>query len=408
MNAPMKCEDLFRIGQIFDRLGWPCDDATDRCQFSLLLTRFCCMCERLTAEQRRLILEITPAYTRIPPEKYTHHFFNAWNKLRQHLPADTRNVAFIRMPTMGARNKGPKSYDSVYYQQIRGHEDALRHHFPGLTIRPSFRMYRGDEHTVIVFADDYVGTGDTIVKALTQFREGCPDAAYKAVFVLALAAQQAAVQALESHGCTLIADVLLDRGISDSSIADIPRALQLMEEIGLMLMVKKPDRLGYGRSEALVTLTRTPNNTFPVYWVNKKIGGTVWSAPFPRFTGTPGAGQHDCPMPVVKREKNQSHEVHQVLKCIRDRQDVRKLDQHQIAYPRTLHYIRSLLQTGHIELCEERLALTSRGHQSLSTVVHPGKHRSREDDSGQLSLPGFSTDDHGSTKGLYVPRDLVR
>lgn len=40
---------------------------------------------------------------------------------------------------------------------------------------------------------------------------------------------------------------------------------------------------GYKESEALVTMTRTPNNTFPLYWFEAKLDkNNKWQAPFPR------------------------------------------------------------------------------------------------------------------------------
>ena len=55
--------------------------------------------------------------------------------------------------------------------------------------------------------------------------------------------------------------------------------LKLMEEIEDKMSVKRNYRLGYGQSEALVTMCRTPNNTFPVFWEEK---GNMKLAPFPR------------------------------------------------------------------------------------------------------------------------------
>ncbi len=52
-----------------------------------------------------------------------------------------------------------------------------------------------------------------------------------------------------------------------------------MEEIEDKMSVKRNYRLGYGQSEALVTMCRTPNNTFPVFWEEK---GNMKLAPFPR------------------------------------------------------------------------------------------------------------------------------
>lgn len=45
--------------------------------------------------------------------------------------------------------------------------------------------------------------------------------------------------------------------------------------------VNEEFQFGYDHSEALVKMIRTPNNTFPVYWLQKR-GGAVPVVPFPR------------------------------------------------------------------------------------------------------------------------------
>jgi len=39
---------------------------------------------------------------------------------------------------------------------------------------------------------------------------------------------------------------------------------------------------GYKMSESLVTMSRTPDNTFPVFWWDKCTTGSKWPSPFPR------------------------------------------------------------------------------------------------------------------------------
>ncbi len=51
-----------------------------------------------------------------------------------------------------------------------------------------------------------------------------------------------------------------------------------MESIEKKIKPHKNEKLGFKSSEALITLIRTPNNTFPVFWKQKKDR----IAPFPR------------------------------------------------------------------------------------------------------------------------------
>ena len=42
-------------------------------------------------------------------------------------------------------------------------------------------------------------------------------------------------------------------------------------------------RMGYEKSEALISLMRTPNNTFPIFWKGIISKGIEIDAPFQRY-----------------------------------------------------------------------------------------------------------------------------
>lgn len=52
-----------------------------------------------------------------------------------------------------------------------------------------------------------------------------------------------------------------------------------MKQIETKMYIQDKFRFGYCKSESLVTMCRTPNNTFPVFWEEK---GNMKTAPFPR------------------------------------------------------------------------------------------------------------------------------
>jgi hypothetical protein len=56
-----------------------------------------------------------------------------------------------------------------------------------------------------------------------------------------------------------------------------------MTSIEELLEVESNMRFGRNQTEALIKMMRTPNNTFPVYWEERKLkNGTFFYAPFPR------------------------------------------------------------------------------------------------------------------------------
>jgi hypothetical protein len=55
-----------------------------------------------------------------------------------------------------------------------------------------------------------------------------------------------------------------------------------MLEIENLIPGGKNFSLGYNNCEALITLARTPDNTFPVFWMKHRIGKKYFDAPFSR------------------------------------------------------------------------------------------------------------------------------
>ncbi|WP_437316523.1 phosphoribosyltransferase-like protein [Sorangium sp. So ce385] len=284
----MKAEELLLIGQLFNSLGWP-TEVDEHSQFPDLFERFCRMFSRLDQQQRALLLELTKSYTWIKPQATPSVFITAWKKMITQLPPSAQFI--VVTPLLKPASTRPKSSDSIYYI-AQGHHANL-----DSTIKPrqlkfckstsTFAKKCGNaNNAALVLVDDYVGSGDTAIKALAQLRKDFPNTNPAITIVLALAAQTEAIAPLAAQGCLLVADQMLNRGISDNQIlaSAIPNAMQIMDSIGKRIGVKKADRFGYSHTEALATLTRTPNNTFPVYWTDRKVGGKVWDSPFTRVS----------------------------------------------------------------------------------------------------------------------------
>ena len=58
-----------------------------------------------------------------------------------------------------------------------------------------------------------------------------------------------------------------------------PQEKELLTQIEDTLGVEEEFRLGFGGSANLITLIRTPNNSLPLFWLDK---GRSHTAPFPR------------------------------------------------------------------------------------------------------------------------------
>ena len=138
------------------------------------------------------------------------------------------------------------------------------------------------ERSLIIFVDDFVGSGDTACDALLDFKTRHQQE-NDDIIVVALVALRAGIDSLEKQGYSIYCHEIRYKGISDSNrIIDKSAALLVMDDLGRLLNVQSTFYRGYRGSEALVSMLRTPNNTFPVFWCKSRNNGAPWPCPFPR------------------------------------------------------------------------------------------------------------------------------
>lgn len=285
----MKIEDLFRIGELFESLGWP-TKKDPACEVQRIFEIFCRMCSRLSQEERDLIIRITFHYQWIRRPRDRDLLLGAWDTLVQQLPTGTEILAIL--PLLKPDSPRPKSSDEMWRlaeRYMSNLEDRLS------PVRLMFFQEQdveillrecGNFRTTLVLIDDYVGTGDTAIRAIDALRAQFPAISSMDLVVLVLAAQLGASARLAGMNCRLIAPMSLVKGISHNPLTNnVATDLAIMDRIGDQLGIPKHERLGYGDTEDLVTLTQTPNNTFPVFWTNKKFGNEDWVPPFKRRFG---------------------------------------------------------------------------------------------------------------------------
>jgi hypothetical protein len=128
----------------------------------------------------------------------------------------------------------------------------------------------GRGNCLIIFVDDFIGTGLTALKALSsyrcQFRKMTDEVA-----VMSAVCQEEGNKKIKNAGFDVWTHHIRKRGVSDSTkIKEVEKAIEVMLGISTKrIQISKKYHLGFLSSEALVTMPfRTPNNTFPIYWVS--------------------------------------------------------------------------------------------------------------------------------------------
>jgi hypothetical protein len=140
------------------------------------------------------------------------------------------------------------------------------------------------KQSVVVFFDDFVGTG-------TQFDEMYEEFELKRACVptdamlLVIRIQQEAYAHLSSKGVRIISGDIRPKAISSGYAIgdlDVISAHALYKAIQDRVELQYGCNLGFGGAEALITMKKTPDNTLPIFWASRTITGGAWPAPFPR------------------------------------------------------------------------------------------------------------------------------
>ncbi len=275
----LSAQYLLRINNIFKKNNWDieCTDDKNMSQFN----RFCQRVLDIGENNKRdLFLELSERYLWLTQDNYLQALIDVLKKLVNDIEKDTKIYV---MPLISPDDIG-KAKSSMFLTylfndvKIRYDDKLGKYKFePIYDIKVVQNKMKSDK-AILVFVDDFIGTGHTAEKCFQSVN--LLDNILNRTMVLALVAQEEGVKCIESFGIKVYSGEVRKKGITDYyDVKEAKEKIILMEEIEEKMAIKKEYRFGYGASEALVTMCRTPNNTFPVFWEEK---GNMKLAPFPR------------------------------------------------------------------------------------------------------------------------------
>lgn len=269
---------------VFKANGWEISNNT-----SGLESRFNRFCERLSildTEEQQLVIELTRRFTDISGNEYLQLIIKLLNRMH-----DERNNVFsvakklFILPLVAPQDFNRTKSSSFVWYYFRDELVKYNPLFVGKSLvycdieKVSWiSNLKTDE--MVIFVDDYVGSGETAVDAIKGLVDRFKTDP-KQIVILSIAAQKIGIEhVLQETGVVTYSYYQFTRGISDFYSGDQrDDYLKTMNRIEDKLKVDSDYRLGYNKSEALISLIRTPNNTFPVFWKTKTKSKP---APFPR------------------------------------------------------------------------------------------------------------------------------
>ena len=270
---------------VFKEQNWDIEEST--AGENSVFDMFCKRLEELESDaDRELMLELTRKYLVVNLEEYGKYMVDVFRKFIDRNKDKIGKTEVIHMfPVQDKDYPAKTKSGNVMCYLFQGNLMRRFDEFRNKRIRiietfDGLEKYKEDIECLLL-VDDFVGTGDTILGCINLIEEkGIKKERIKA---LTLVMQEQGRNAVEEYGVEIYSAVLRNKAITDSySIEEAEKKIAQMKNVGKRIKAKKELYLGYKESEGLVSMIKTPNNTFPFYWHEGKRDGKLCVAPFAR------------------------------------------------------------------------------------------------------------------------------
>lgn len=279
-DRKVSIDDVYRLMRIFQANHW-----FTKAGSTQVHNHFIEMLENFSDLQKDLLFELTERYLWITFPEYLQEVLTTLETVEEKkLEKCTRIIAF---PIVKPNDIGKvKSSNSLLYL-FKSSTSFGVERYKGITFKiiDSYKKFEKEkfaEGDLLFLVDDFVGSGDTLKTTLGEVQKNLT-LNDDQINILALVAQREISENLAAVGISLYCLHIRNKGVSDhypALIAEYKRNLML--EIEKLIPNLSSYSFGYNQTEALVTMNRTPNNTFPIFWKDHRKGGKIFKAPFPR------------------------------------------------------------------------------------------------------------------------------
>lgn len=273
-------EALVELNKIFKKKGWFEKDESD-----LVFEDFVTLLVSLNKVQRRLIIELTERYLWISDDEYGSKIKRLYEEIIEDNLLDGIDTIYLfPISKLKDEHKAKSGTHIVYLHRCMKRKLRALETISIKSIE-SFQVLR--EHDFVeteklFLVDDFIGTGSTLKETLREIKVN-KSISENMILILSIVTQQMATEYISQTNMRLYSCETANKGItnfySDSEIVD---KVNIMTNIENKICGISDYRFGYMKSEALVTLARTPNNTFPIFWADYYLKRKIQRAPFPR------------------------------------------------------------------------------------------------------------------------------
>lgn len=271
---------VMEVNRIFQENKWG-----DKDKNQLVFNGFCKLFTKLQPEERKLVLELTEKYRWISHGEYQDRILEAMEAVSAGEVAGLTKIYFFAIIKPEDEHKIKSGEHLLYlikayrhfltkYKDIRFEFLTTFDHIRNLALGPQERLF---------LVDDYIGSGESFEFCLAELKKNVTLTS-ASIKVVCIAIQEETQIELVLEGYAVLKSVLVKKGITDyNQQPQIDQKKNLMREIERNVPGSKSFSLGYNETEALITMMRTPDNTFPIFWKKFRKDGKLFEAPFARY-----------------------------------------------------------------------------------------------------------------------------
>jgi len=278
-DAKLTIEDLIQLEEIFTNKHWK-KKYGGEIVFDLLsdMIAYC------SDKEKELLFSLCNRYLWMSMPEYTENLLLTLDQVSVDRIKGITTIFLFPIVKKKDIHK-IKSASSIIYNFKMAHFGGVKFKNVEFRIIDSFKMLENaklqDDH-LLFLVDDFIGTGKTLDETLELVKINQSILPSK-ISVISLVIQEETAKKLNEQNIDLYYFCTVKKGISDYyNDEELSEKTKTMESLEKLIPDVKDNKFGFGRSEALVTMVRTPNNTFPIFWKSHRRAGKYIKPPFPR------------------------------------------------------------------------------------------------------------------------------
>ena len=279
--ASIKIEKFHKLYKIFSENDWHSKKDYNDSVFS----SFCTLLDNLSDKQQDLLIELIERYQWYSFSEYNALLIKIFNAIPQKDIESTRKIYLFPIVRLDEEEKTKSGHGILLI--FRGIKPFLEK-FANIKFQEVEKYNYFDEDfklnddELIYLLDDFLGSGSTIESTILELERR--KISKDKIRVLCIASHKQAVDYLEKQNIILYSEFTTRKGITEYYLDEDLKneKIEIMNQIEKLLPTDKYN-FGYGKCEGLITLYRTPNNTFPIFWLDYTKDEVKYKAPFPRF-----------------------------------------------------------------------------------------------------------------------------